>query len=160
MNGEDIDHFDARILAALQEDAGLSQRELAERIGLSQNACWRRLQALGASGVIGRRTVKLDRDKVGLGLVVFTMVRTSHHSREWLEAFRGHVAAIPEITDFYRISGNYDYMLKIVTGGMAEFDAVYQRLITGVELSAVSSYFAMEAILEDRPLAIPVKRRR
>ena len=154
MSGHFLDQIDIRLLNALQEDAGLSQRELAERVGLSQNACWRRLQALNAAGIITGRSLRLDRTKVGMDLVVFTMVRTSHHSAEWLETFRRHVAAIPEVVDFYRISGNYDYMLKIVTGGMAEFDAVYRRLIKGVELSAVSSYFAMEALVEARPLAL------
>lgn len=151
---DDIDQIDRNLLRALQADAGLSQRELAERVGLSQNTCWRRLKRLEESGVIRGRRVEVDRRAVGRSLVVFTMLRTRRHSRDWLDTFRRHVSAIPEIVDFYRIGGDYDYMLKIVTKDMASFDSVYQRLIEAIELEAVTSYFAMEAILENRPLEI------
>ncbi|MFT4716091.1 MAG: Lrp/AsnC family transcriptional regulator [Paracoccaceae bacterium] len=154
MNSHNPDHVDRTILAALQKDASLSQRELAEKIGLSQNACWRRLQALNASGIIQGTTARLDRDKLGLGLVVFVMLRTRHHSADWLRQFRQHVTTIPEITDFFRIGGDYDYMLKVVTQDMTSYDAVYQRLISKVELDSVTSYFAMESILEQRVLPL------
>ena len=98
--------------------------------------------------------VRLDSRKLDLGLVVFVMLRTRHHSAEWLAEFRKHVSLIPEVIDFYRISGDYDYFLKIVTRDMESYDAVYQRLIAKVELDSVTSYFAMEAIEEQRPLPI------
>ncbi|WP_274426467.1 Lrp/AsnC family transcriptional regulator [Chelativorans sp. YIM 93263] len=154
MKREKFDLFDERILRELQRDASQSQRDLAQKIGLSQNACWRRLRALEASGIIKSRTVNLDRAKLGLGLVVFVMVKTRHHSADWLKAFRQHVSAIPEVVDFFRIGGDYDYMLRIVTADMASYDGVYQRLIQKVELESVTSYFAMEAIEERRPLPI------
>lgn len=154
MKANKIDHIDRQILAALQVDSSLSQRELAEKVGMSQNACWRRLQALNASGIITGSSVRLDREKLGLGLVVFVMLRTRHHSTEWLNKFRHHVSTIPEVTDFFRIGGDYDYMLKVVTHDMASYDGVYQRLIEKVELDSVTSYFAMEAIEEQRPLPL------
>lgn len=149
-----FDHFDRRLLEALQRDAGQSQRALAEAVGLSQNACWRRLQRLEASGVIRGRTVVLDRARLGAGLVVFALVKTRHHSADWLRSFRSHVQTIPEVIDFYRIGGEYDYMLKVVTADMASYDAVYQRLISRVELETVTSMFAMEAIAEQRPIPL------
>jgi len=142
------------ILRALQQDGSLSQRELADRVGLSANACWNRVQNLKKQGIILGQTVRLDREKLDLGLVVFVMLRTRHHSVEWLEKFRKHVSSIPEIIDFYRIGGDYDYMLKVVTRDMKSYDDVYQRLISKVELASVTSYFAMEAIEEQRPLPI------
>ncbi len=148
------DQIDQSILAALQIDSTLSQRELAEKVGLSQNACWRRLQALNASGIITGSTIQLDRQQLGLGLVVFVMLRTRHHSADWLKSFRTHVSTIPEVIDFFRIGGDYDYMLKVVTEDMASYDRVYQRLISKVELDSVTSYFAMEAIEEQRPLPL------
>jgi len=148
------DQIDQFILAALQIDSTLSQRELAEKVGLSQNACWRRLQALNASGIITGSTIQLDRQQLGLGLVVFVMLRTRHHSADWLKSFRTHVSTIPEVIDFFRIGGDYDYMLKVVTEDMASYDRVYQRLISKVELDSVTSYFAMEAIEEQRPLPL------
>ncbi|WP_336067484.1 Lrp/AsnC family transcriptional regulator [Nitratireductor rhodophyticola] len=151
---EKIDQFDRRILRVLQRDASLSQRDLAEKVGLSQNACWRRLKSLEERGVIRGRTLQVDRNKLGLGLVVFVMVKTRHHSTTWLQTFRQHVSSIPEIVDFFRIGGDYDYMLRIVTTDMGSYDSVYQRLIQKVELESVTSYFAMEAIEERRPLPI------
>ncbi|MCB2094207.1 MAG: Lrp/AsnC family transcriptional regulator [Rhodobacteraceae bacterium] len=149
-----LDQIDRRILEELQRDSSRSQRELADRVGLSQNACWRRLKALDNAGAIRSRTVVLDREKVGAGLVVIMMTRTRHHSANWLEAFRSHVAAIPEVVDFYRIGGDYDYLIKVVTRDMASYDAIYRRLIARVELETVTSYFSMEAIVEQRPIAL------
>ncbi|SEF56991.1 Lrp/AsnC family transcriptional regulator [Jhaorihella thermophila] len=151
---KNIDQIDRVILNQLQQDAGLSQRELAERVGLSQNACWRRLGALREAGVLQGAAARLDRRKLGLDLVVFVMIRTRHHSADWLRAFRRHVLTIPEVVDFHRIGGDYDYQLKVVTEDMASYDRVYQRLIERVELDSVTSYFAMEAIAENRPLPL------
>ena len=149
-----LDNIDLRILEALQRDSAQSQRALSDKIGMSQNACWRRLKALESAGVLRNRTVVLDRKKLGMGLVVFVMVRTRHHSASWLKQFRQHVSMIPEVIDFFRIGGEYDYLLKIVTRDMASYDDVYIRLIGGIELETVSSYFAMEAIEEQRPIPL------
>ncbi|MGR3760052.1 Lrp/AsnC family transcriptional regulator [Roseobacteraceae bacterium NS-SX3] len=149
-----IDQIDRALLRALQRNANLSQRELADQVGLSQNACWRRLKALNESGLLKGSTARIDRAQLGLDLVVFVMLRTRHHSAKWLETFRRHVLTIPEVVDFHRIGGDYDYQLKVVTEDMASYDKVYQRLISGVELDSVTSYFAMEAIAEGRPLPL------
>jgi len=151
---KNIDQIDKTLLRELQKDSGLSQRELADRVGMSQNACWRRLHALSDAGVLQGSTARVDRRKLGLDLVVFVMLRTRHHSAEWLSAFRRHVLTIPEVVDFHRIGGDYDYLLKVVTEDMASYDKVYQRLIEKVELDSVTSYFAMEAIAENRPLPL------
>ena len=149
-----LDQIDTAILRELQKDGSLSQRELADRVGLSQNACWRRLKTLNDTGVLQGSTARIDRQQLGLTLVVFVMLRTRHHSAEWLQAFRSHVLTIPEVVDFHRIGGDYDYQLKVVTEDMASYDKVYQRLIEKVELDSVTSYFAMEAIAEGRPLPL------
>jgi len=151
---EKIDHIDRQILRTLQEDATLSQREVADRVGLSQNACWRRLKALSDNGFLLGSTARIDRLKLGLDLVVFVMLRTRHHSADWLKQFRRHVLTIPEVIDFHRIGGDYDYQLKVVTEDMGSYDQVYQRLIEGVELDSVTSYFAMESIAEARPIPL------
>ena len=143
-----------RILRELQKNANLSQRELADRVGVSQNACWRRLKSLSDDQVLLGSVARVDRKKLGLNLVVFMMLRTRHHSADWLQTFRRHVLTIPEVVDFHRIGGDYDYQLKVVTEDMASYDDVYQRLIEKVELDSVTSYFAMEAIAEGRPLPI------
>ncbi len=149
-----IDHFNRRILSLLQRDGSLSQREMADKVHLSANACWNRLQNLKKEGIILGQTVRLNREKLGLGLVVFVMVKTRHHSGDWLQMFRKHVSEIPEVIDFFRIGGEYDYLLKVVTKDMNSYDGVYRRLIEGVELDSVTSNFAMEAIVEQRPLPV------
>jgi len=149
-----LDHIDFRILEELQRDSAQSQRALSDRIGLSQNACWRRLKSLETARVLRNCTVVLDRKQLGIGLVVFVMVRTRHHSSDWLKTFRHHVSTIPEVIDFFRIGGDYDYLLKIVTRDMESYDAVYIRLIERIELETVTSYFAMEAIEEQRPIPL------
>lgn len=148
------DHIDQSILRELQRDGNLSQRDLAERVGFSQNACWRRLKALQDNGVLLGSSARVNRQALGLDLVVFVMLRTRHHSADWLQEFRRHVLTIPEVVDFHRIGGDYDYQLKVVTQDMGSYDRVYQRLIEGVELDSVTSYFAMEAIAEGRPLPL------
>lgn len=154
MDHKNIDQIDRRILAELQRDSTLSQRAIAENVGLSQNACWRRIHALTQDGVLQGATARIDRRKLGLTLVVFVMLRTRHHSAEWLRDFRRHVLNIPEVIDFHRIGGDYDYQLKVVTESMDTYDRVYQRLIEGIELDGVTSYFAMESIAEGRPLPL------
>ncbi|KPQ05866.1 MAG: Lrp/AsnC family transcriptional regulator [Rhodobacteraceae bacterium HLUCCA12] len=145
-----FDHIDIRILNALQVDASLSQREVAERVGLSQNACWRRIQRLQADGVLKGTRALVDLDALGLDLTVFVMIRTRQHSRDWSARFARHVASLPEVMDCHRIGGDWDYMLKVVTRGMAGYDAFYQRLITGFEFDTVTGLFSMEGILENR----------
>ncbi|MCP4074222.1 MAG: Lrp/AsnC family transcriptional regulator [Hyphomicrobiales bacterium] len=149
-----VDHFNRKILGILQRDGSLSQREMADQVHLSANACWNRLQNLKKEGIILGQTVRLNREKLGLGLVVFVMVKTRHHSGDWLQMFRKHVSEIPEVIDFFRIGGEYDYLLKVVTKDMNSYDGVYRRLIEGVELDSVTSNFAMEAIVEQRPLPV------
>ena len=151
---KNVDQIDRSILRALQRDGGLSQRDLAETVGLSQNACWRRLKTLNERGLLMGSSARVDRKQLGLDLVVFVMLRTRHHSADWLQTFRRHVLTIPEVVDFHRIGGDYDYQLKVVTEDMTSYDRVYQRLIDGVELDSVTSYFAMEAIAEGRPLPL------
>ncbi|TRL35690.1 Lrp/AsnC family transcriptional regulator [Rhizobium straminoryzae] len=146
-----IDAIDRRLLTALQRDGSLSQRDLAEQVGLSQNACWRRLQRLQETGVIRGSQTAVDLPALGLDLTVFVMIRTRHHSREWAESFRQHVEKLPEVVDFYRIGGDWDYLLKVVTNGMRGYDAFYQKLITGFDFSTVTGFFSMEALMQNRP---------
>ncbi|MCK3778180.1 Lrp/AsnC family transcriptional regulator [Ensifer sesbaniae] len=147
-----IDGFDLNILAALQKDSSLSQRDLAEKVGLSQNACWRRLQRLQSIGLIRGSHADIDLSALGLDLTVFVMIRTRHHSKEWSDGFRQHVEKLPEVIDFYRIGGDWDYLIKVVTRGMRGYDSFYQKLITNFDLATVTGFFSMEAIINNRPV--------
>lgn len=149
-----FDQIDLRILEISQKHGALSQRELADRVGLSQNALWRRLKRLEEDGVLLGAHRRVSAKKLGLDLTVFVMVRTRTHSDEWIEAFRAHVARIPQVIEMHRIGGDWDYMLKVVTRGMSGYDKVYKQLTTGIELETVTGFFSMETMLEDRPVDV------
>jgi Lrp/AsnC family transcriptional regulator len=141
-----LDTIDRKILQLLQEDGSLQVAQVAERVGLSQTSCWRRIQRLKDGGVITRTVVLVDPRKVNVGVTVFVAVRTSTHSEDWFARFKAAVQAIPEVVEFYRMSGDIDYLLRVVVPDIAAYDGVYKRLIAGVQLSDVSSSFAMEEI--------------
>jgi len=145
-----FDSTDLKILGQLQSNGGLSQRELADLVGLSQNSCWRRLQRLTERGFVKGTRTRIDLAMLGLDLTVLVMVRTRHHSKEWADRFRQHVERLPEVIDFHRVGGDWDYIIKIATRGMGGYDDFYQRLITNFDLERVTGMFSMEAIIQDR----------
>lgn len=146
MKNDVLDSFDRKILAALQEDATIAIAALAEKVGLSQTPCWKRIKRLEAEGFIERRVALLDRDRLGLGVTVFAAVRTNRHDEAWLSEFASAVSDMPEVVEFYRMSGDIDYLLKIVCADIADYDRIYRKLIRKITLSDVSSSFAMEQI--------------
>jgi Lrp/AsnC family transcriptional regulator len=141
-----LDSIDRRILRELQADATIPIAELADRAGLSQTPCWKRVKRLTEAGVITRRVALLDGEKLDLGLVVFVAIKTSRHDQDWLDAFAKGAASLPEVVEFYRMSGDTDYLLKVVVRDIAAYDAFYKRLIAAAPLQDVSSSFAMEQI--------------
>lgn len=141
---KNIDDNDVKILKILQIDATRSLDSIADEIGVSLNTCWRRVQRLEAEGILERRVALIDNEKVGLPLTVFVSVRTDDHSKNWADKFSEAVNNMPEIVEFYRLAGDVDYILKMMVGSVADYDRVYQRLISKVRLSDVSASFAME----------------
>ncbi len=141
-----MDRIDRRILAHLQSDAEMPLSELADRVGLSKNPCWRRVQKLKQTGVITKTVALLAAQKLNVGVTVFVNIRTNTHSADWLQRFAEVIDDIPEVVEFYRMSGNVDYLLKVVVPTIEVFDSVYKKMIDGIELFDVSSYFAMEEI--------------
>ena len=150
----EIDNIDRKLLVALQRDGSLSQRALADLVGLSQNACWRRLQRLQQSGAIRGQRTELDLSRLGLDLIVIVMIKTPHHSKQWALDFRAHVAAIPGVVDLYRIGGEWDYLIKVVTRGIKGYDSFYQRLVDGFELSVVTGHFVMEEMVGNQEISL------
>lgn len=141
-----MDATDKLILTLLQDDATMTVQAIAERVHLSPTPCWRRIQKLEASGVIRQRVTLLDANKLNVGVTVFVSIRTSQHNAAWLERFARVVAALPEVLEFYRMSGAVDYLLRVAVPDIAGYDAVYKKLIKAAELADVSSSFAMEQI--------------
>ena len=141
-----IDKKDQEILRLLQLDATMSLAELATAVNLTPTPCWRRIQKLQADGVIQKQVVICDANKLNLGLITFVTIRTSQHNEEWMKRFVDGATSIPEIVEIYRLSGDADYLLKIMVPDIRRYDSVYKKLIRSVELLDVTSAFAMETI--------------
>ncbi len=150
-----FDALDIRILDLLQRDASFSVSDVAKKVGLSVTPCWRRIQRMEENGVINRRVVLLNAEKVGAGISVFVSIRTNEHNAEWLSRFASVVASLPEVVEFYRMSGDIDYLLRVVVADMAQYDKFYKKLINKVKLTDVSSSFAMEQIKYTTALPLP-----
>ncbi|KQT42995.1 ArsR family transcriptional regulator [Aureimonas sp. Leaf454] len=141
-----IDARDQDILALLQDNADTPLAEIAARVSLSASACSRRIQRLEAEGHIARRVALLDRARMSLPTTIYVIVKTSHHAAGWLEEFKAAVSAIPEIVEAHRLTGNFDYILKIVLPNVEHYDVVYKRLVSRIELSDMSAYISMETL--------------
>lgn len=142
----ELDRYDYAILSALQVDGSLSVAQLSERIGLSATPCWKRIRRLEEEGYLENRVAIVNRRKVGLPVTVFVSVRTSQHDDKWLARFAAAVVALPEVQEFHRMSGDIDYLLKVVTSDIEGYDRFYKKLIKVAQLSGVSSAFSMEQI--------------
>jgi Lrp/AsnC family transcriptional regulator len=141
-----MDEIDLKILSCVQEDATAAMTSIAEQVGLSPSPCWRRIERLQADGVIRRRVALLDAHKLNVGVTVFVSVRTNQHSLAWAEQFCRAIMDMPEIVEFYRMSGVYDYLLRVVVPDIASYDQVYKRITSVAALFDVTSSFSMEQI--------------
>ncbi|MBB3936291.1 transcriptional regulator, AsnC family [Aureimonas phyllosphaerae] len=150
-----LDDRDRLLLDLLQDDADRPVQELAERASLSASACSRRIQRLRDEGYLKRRIALVDRKRINLPTTVFVIVKTSRHSGTWLDEFRAALAAIPEIVEVHRLTGNFDYILKVVLPDVETYDTIYKRLVARVELFDVSAYISMETVKAD--VALPTR---
>ena len=141
-----MDRKDKAILAALQKDATLTVGELADAIGLSKSACWRRIQNLEESGIIGARVTLLNQEALGLKLTVYASVRTHEHSKNWFDRFHAMTAEMPNVMEVHRMSGDVDYLIRAVVPDMQSYDEMYKEMIARINLYDVSSSFSMETI--------------
>jgi Lrp/AsnC family transcriptional regulator len=141
-----LDKIDLKILDLMQRDAKKSAAEIGDAVNLSQNACWRRINLLEEEGYIRSTVALLNAEKLGSGLTVFVSIKAVEHSEEWLKSFATAVSKIKEVVEFYRMTGDIDYLLKLKVRDIAAYDLVYKRLIKQVRLTDVSSAFAMEEI--------------
>ncbi len=139
-----MDAIDRKILDLLQSDADLPLAAIAERVHLSATPCWRRIQKLREAGVIRKQVALCDAASLNVGVTVFVSIRTNQHTQAWLEKFARGVKEIPEVVELYRMSGDIDYLLRVVVPDIAGYDAVYKKLIKVADLHDVSSSFAME----------------
>lgn len=149
-----IDEIDKRILSQLQRDTTLSVDDISEQVGLSRNACWRRIKVMEQAGVIHGRVALLDAAKIGCPLHVLVMIRTHSHDANWLDTFHRTVRTMPEVVSAYRMTGDLDYVLRVRVADVPAYDAFYKRLTSRISLSDVSASFVMEEIKETTALPL------
>lgn len=150
----DFDDFDRRILGHLQRNADIAIVDLGEAVGLSRNACWRRIRMLEEAGYIDRRVALVNPKRAGLPLMVFIQVRAGRHAADWLDRFKSATRDLPEILGVYRMTGDLDYLIRARVADMEDYDRLYQRLIAKVDLADVSASFVMEEIKETTALPL------
>ncbi len=149
-----IDDIDRKLLMELQRTVDLPLEELGNRVGLSRNACWRRIKAMEAAGIIRARVALLDAVRLGLGLEVFIQVKAASHDAKWLEDFARATRGTPEIMGVYRMTGDLDYLIRARVTDMADYDRLYQTLISRVPMGDVSASFVMEEIKDTTELPL------
>lgn len=151
---QELDTIDQRILTILQSDATQSVDAISDRVALSRNACWRRIKALEASGIIRARVALLDPIKIGCPLTALVLIRTEHHSDNWRKDFATAIAALPEIISAQRMTGDLDYVLRVRLTDVAAYDLFYKRLTSRISVSDISASFVMEDIKDTTALPL------
>jgi Lrp/AsnC family transcriptional regulator len=151
---QELDTTDQRILTILQSDATQSVDAISDRVALSRNACWRRIKALEASGIIRARVALLDPIKIGCPLTALVLIRTEHHSDKWRKDFATAIAALPEIISAQRMTGDLDYVLRVRLADVAAYDLFYKRLTSRISVSDISASFVMEDIKDTTALPL------
>jgi len=142
-----LDKTDLRILKLLQENANLSATDIADRVGLSQSPCWRRINALQENGYIQAKVALLDRHKLDLGIVAFMNIKLSNHGRNSLEEFEQAIVDFPEVVECWTISGNMDYILRVVTKDIQSYEAFLRKKLLKLEhINEAQSHITMTEV--------------
>lgn len=142
-----MDSIDRAILTLLQEAAALPITDIARRVGISTTPCWNRIKKMEEQGVITGRTITLDREQIGLPIVVFLSISVSTQSPDWTAQFADAVNQYPEITEVHRITGTQsDYLMKVVASDISGYDAFQQKLISDISFTTMSSGVSLQEI--------------
>lgn len=143
----ELDNFERKIIALLQEDATLSTTEIAERVGLSQSPCWRRIQRLRDEGIIRRQVALIDRRKVGLNAQIFAQVKLNAHGRQHLDEFSNEIRRFPEVLECFVLMGPVDFLLRIVTADIEAYERFFfDRLSQVTGIQEINSTVALSEI--------------
>ena len=142
-----MDDFDRRILRTMQAYPDLSIADLAEKVGLSQTPCWRRMKKLEADGLIAGRAVLLDAKRLGLVVNVFAHVSLKQHDEETLDALERAVYLHPEIVECYSMSGASDYVLRVVAQSIEDYESFLKKTLLHLPgVSSINSSFALKTV--------------
>ncbi len=155
-----LDARDIQILELLQQDAGLTGADIAKRLHLSQSPCWRRINRIEQAGLIQRRVALLDREKLGMEVVVFATISLSAHGRTQLQVFEEEIARHPEVVECYTMTGAWDYMLKIVTRDVRHYERfIREHLLAMPAIREMHSHIAVTEIKNSTELPLGTQLR-
>ncbi len=161
MPSSTMDAIDVSILDQLQGDAAISNVELARKVGLSPSPCLARVRALQASGVISRQVTLLDPLKLGLTVSVFIQVSLEKQVEKALETFERAVRACPEVMECYLMTGDADYLLRVVVPDVQSFERFILDQLTRIPVVAnIRSSFALKQVKYQTALPLPGKGRK
>lgn len=150
-----LDAIDRRILAALQENAHATMEEISARVGLSPSPCARRVRQMEASGVIKGYVAVVDQQKVGLPISVFASIRLERQREDELDRFSRAILRWPEIVECYLMTGQRDYLLRIVVKDLPAYEAFLKRTLTRLEgVASIESSFALSQVKHAQALPI------
>ena len=150
-----LDKLDRELLRLLQADGRLANAELAQRIGLSPSACFRRLQRLETSGVIAGYAAVLDGEAIGRPNTVFIEVTLDSQGNAALEAFERAVQACPDVLECHLMSGDIDYLLRVAVADMRDFERVHRQQVAAFpHVARLRTAFAMRAVVPRRGYAL------
>jgi len=149
-----MDDIDKKILSLLQVNADIPVAELSKKVNLSSTPCWLRINKLYKQGYIKKKVAVIDRAKINLSTVAFVQIRTSQHNMAWSKKFIEGVKEMDEVVEFYRLSGTTDYLLKVLVPSIDKFDEFYKKLTDKIDLSDVTTSFAMEEIKQTSNLPL------
>ena len=140
-----MDRIDLKILGALQKDASLSTAEVAQRVGLSQSPCWRRISLLEETGVIRRQVAVLSREKLGLDVLVLVHVKLASHGWQSLPKFKQKVLSYPEVMQYFTVMGDTDFVLLVTTRTINDYNEFLQKRLSQIPgVQAIESRIVIE----------------
>ena len=141
-----MNDVDKRILSLLQENADMPIAEISKKVNLSPTPCWARINKLQKQGYIKGKVAVVDRNKLNLAVVAWVQVKTNQHNADWLKKFDKAVKEMSEVTEFYRLSGNYDYLLKVLVPSIDKYDEFYKKLTSKIDITNYITSFSLEEI--------------
>ena len=150
-----MDSIDKKILNSLQEDVSISLSELSKKVGISSTPCWSRIKKLENDGVIVSKTIEIDQEKINLPVTVFLSISIQNNTEEWLKNFSDVVDKYDEIIEAHRLTGsNVDYLLKILTPSIDEYDRFQQKLIKEIKCTNMSSSISLKKLKKFKKLPL------
>ena len=141
-----MDLIDIQILDILQKDSNIPLTSIAKKVNLSTTPCFNRIKKLEEEGIIKKRVAIIDNKKINLPIIVFLSISVAQHNRDWLEKFIDKITSFEEVTEMYRLTGDSDYIIKVMTKSIEEYDKFNQQFIKDIDFRSIMSNIVLKEI--------------